>query len=144
MAESRTRPLQFRVLAMTVLTVFAVAMTAGGAVAAPTAHTANAGAAAQPLDLAHPTKALCQKASYKIGYDVFSGSQPFAVSLTDGLINAAKSIGCAQVVKTVDNLNGPVAVGNLKTLLNEGIDGFVDFQVLADYQPSMSKILKSA
>ena len=66
----------------------AVAM-AGGAVAAPTAHTANAGAAAQPLDLAHPTKALCKKASYKIGYDVFSGSQPFAVSLTDGLINAA-------------------------------------------------------
>ena len=144
MAESRTRPLQFGVLAMTVLSVFAVAMAAGGAVAAPTAHTASAGAAAQPLDLAHPTKALCKKASYKIGYDVFSGSQPFAVSLTDGLINAAKSIGCAQVVKTVDNLNGPVAVGNLKTLLNEGIDGFVDFQVLAAYQPAMSKILKSA
>ena len=36
------------------------------------------------LDLAHPTKALCKKDSYKIGYDVFSGNQPFAVSLTTG------------------------------------------------------------
>ncbi len=143
MAESRTQRLQFGVLAMTVLAVFAVAITAGGAGAAPAARTANARAAA-PQDLAHPTKALCKKASYKIGYDVFSSNQPFAVSLTNGLVNAAKSIGCAQVVKTVDNLNGPVAVGNLKTLMNEGIDGFVDFQVLAAYQPAMSKLLKAA
>jgi hypothetical protein len=126
----------------TVVAMFAVALTAGGAVAAPTARTANAGAAAQQ-DLAHPTKALCKKPSYKIGYDVFSDTQPFAVSLTNGLIDAAKSIGCAQVVKAVDNLNGPVAVGNVKTLLNEGIDGFVDFQVLAAYQPAIAKLLKS-
>jgi ABC-type sugar transport system substrate-binding protein len=124
------------------LVVFAVALTAGGAVAAPTARTAHAAASAQQ-DLAHPTKALCKKSSYKIGYDVFSDTQPFAVSLTNGLIDAAKSIGCAQVVKAVDNLNGPVAVGNVKTLLNEGIDGFVDFQVLANYQPAIAKLLKA-
>jgi ABC-type sugar transport system substrate-binding protein len=58
-------------------------------------------------------------------------------------VNAAKKIGCAQVLKTVDNLNGPVAVGNLKTLINEGIDGFVDFQVLAPFQNAMSKTLKA-
>ena len=46
-------------------------------------------------------------------------------------------------MKAVDNLNGPVAVGNVKTLLNEGIDGFVDFQVLANYQPAIAKLLKS-
>src|SRR5690242_18202279 len=143
LGEIRTEQLRFGLAAMTVSVVFAVAMAAGGAVAAPTAGTAKASVAASP-DLAHPTKALCKKSSYKIGYDVFSDSQPFAVSLTNGLIDAAKRIGCAQVVKTVDNLNGPVAVGNLKTLLNEGIDGFVDFQVLANYQPAMSKILKAA
>src|SRR5262245_18229595 len=143
MAEKRTHRSNVGALAMTVLIFFVVATTAGGAAAAPTAHSAKAGAA-QPQDLAHPTKALCKKASYKIGYDVFSSNQPFAVSLTNGLIDAAKSIGCAQIVKTVDNLNGPVAVGNLKTLLNEGIDGFVDFQVLANYQPAMSKLLKDA
>ena len=47
MAESRTRRLQFGVLAMTVLTVFAVAMTAGGAVAAPDcAHCQRGGGGA--------------------------------------------------------------------------------------------------
>src|SRR5262249_55433029 len=122
------------------LAVLAVAMMAGGAGAARTAGAAKASA----VDLAHPTKALCKKSSYKIGYDVFSDTQPFAVSLTNGLIDAAKSIGGAQVVKAVDNVNGPVAVGNVKTQLNEGIDGFVDFQVLANYQPAISKLLKSA
>jgi ABC-type sugar transport system substrate-binding protein len=109
--------------------------TAGGASAAGTAP-------AKAQDLAHPTKALCKKDHYKIGYDVFSSDQPFAVSLTTGLVNAAKKLGCVEVVKTVDNTNGPVAVGNLKTLINQGIDGFVDFQVLAPFQNAMSKILK--
>ena len=91
-----------------------------------------------------PTKALCKKSSYKIGYDVFSGTQPFANLVTKGLYDAAKQLGCVTIVKTVDNLNGPVAVGNLKTLLNQKIDGFVDFQVLAPFQPAISKLLKGA
>ena len=123
--------------------VLAVALvmgaTASTALAGPKAHTS--GAAVQ--DLAHPTKALCKKDSYKIGYDVFSGNQPFAVSLTNGILDAAKKVGCVKILKTVDNLNGPVAVGNLKTLINEGIDGFIDFQVLAAYQTAMAKTLKS-
>jgi ABC-type sugar transport system substrate-binding protein len=53
-------------------------------------------------------------------------------------------VGCAQILQTVDNQNGPVAIGNLHTLINEGINGFIDFQVLAQYQPAMSKILKQA
>jgi ABC-type sugar transport system substrate-binding protein len=114
--------------------VFALA-SAGVAGAAPRHRTTAA-------DLAHPTKALCKKSSYKVGYDVFSSNQPFAVSLSDGLTDAAKKLGCVKVLKTYDNLNGPVAVGNLKTLINEGIDGFVDFQVLAAYQPAMAKLLK--
>ena len=112
-----------------------------GASAGPTVSASASGSST--LDLSHPTKALCKKPSYKIGYDVFSDSQPFAVSLSDGLKAAAKSVGCATVLQTVDNQNGPVAIGNLHTLINEGINGFVDFQVLAQYQPAMSKILIS-
>ena len=91
-----------------------------------------------------PTKALCKKDSYKIGYDVFSGTQPFANLVSKGLKDAAKKLGCVTIVTTVDNLNGPVAVGNLKTLVNQKIDGFVDFQVLAPFQPAIAKALKSA
>jgi ABC-type sugar transport system substrate-binding protein len=97
-----------------------------------------------PSALAHPTKALCKKKSYTIGYDVFSGSQPFANLVTQGLVDAAKSIGCVKVLKTIDNENGPVAVGNLKTLVNEHIQGFVDFQVLAAYQSPIATELKTA
>ena len=116
---------------------------------------ASAGASGRPLasgparfvaqDLSKPTKALCKlKTTYKIGYDVFSNSQPFAVSLSDGLKAAAKSVGCAQIVSTVDNLSGPTAIANIHTLINEQINGFVDFQVLQAYQPAISKLLKAA
>jgi ABC-type sugar transport system substrate-binding protein len=128
-----------------VMSLAAVSMPAAGSARASTsAETTGVAISSRGLDLAHPTKALCKKPSYKIGYDVFSNSQPFAVSLSDGLVAAAKSIGCAHVITTVDNMDGPVAIGNLHTLINEGINGFVDFQVLAAYQPAMAKILKSA
>ncbi len=100
------------------------------------AGAASSSASSGPVK---PTKALCKKSSYKIGYDVFSGTQPFANLVTKGLYDAAKQLGCVTIVKTVDNLNGPVAVGNLKTLINQKIDGFVDFQVLAPFQPAISK-----
>jgi ABC-type sugar transport system substrate-binding protein len=91
-----------------------------------------------------PTKALCKGKTYKIGYDVFSATQPFANLVTKGLKDAAKSIGCATVVETVDNLNGPVAIGNVKTLLNEKVNAVVDFNVLAPFQPAIAKLLKNA
>jgi ABC-type sugar transport system substrate-binding protein len=124
------------------LTIVAAACSSTTQATAPAAQPTVKPSAATSIDLSHPTKALCKKSSYKIGYDVFSDSQPFAVSVGDGLKAAAKSVGCAQVLTTVDNQNGPVAIGNLHTLINEGINGFVDFQVLAQYQPAMAKILK--
>jgi len=106
----------------------------------PAATSASTSSGLLPV----PSSSLCKKSSYKIGYDVFSGSQPFANLVTQGLVQAAKATGCVTVVKTIDNLNGPVAVGNLKTLVNEGIDGFVDFQVLAAYQPAIASELTKA
>ena len=89
-----------------------------------------------------PTKALCKGGPYKIGYDVFSGTQPFANLVSKGLRDAAKKIGCATVVTTVDNLNGPVAVANVRTLLNQGAHAIVDFNVLAPFQAPIAKLLK--
>lgn len=116
--------------------------TASSAGTRATSHAASAQRAVAQFPA--PSKALCKKSHYKIGYDVFSASQAFANLVTAGLVQAAQSTGCATVVKTIDNENGPVAIGNLKTLVNEGIDGFVDFQVLAAYQPAIASELKSA
>lgn len=109
----------------------------GGSTSAPKNY-------ASPQSLANPTKALCVKPHYTIGYDVFSGSQPFANLVTQGLKDAAAKIGCVTVKTTIDNTNGPQAVANLKTLVNEKIDGFVDFQVLAAYQGAIATELKTA
>ncbi|HEY5304595.1 MAG TPA: hypothetical protein VIJ86_11150 [Acidimicrobiales bacterium] len=124
--------------------VFPVVLVAGLAVA-----TSDAGAAVSPKatsahGLANPTKALCKSGkTYKIGYEVFSSSQPFAVSVSKSLVAAAKAVGCASVITEVDNMNGPQAIANVKTEINEGINLFVDFQVLQPYQQAIANLLKA-
>ena len=78
-----------------------------------------------------PTKALCKGKTFKIGYDVFSGTQPFANLVTKGLKDAAKKTGCVTVITTVDNLNGPVAVGERQDDAEPGSTAIIDFNVLA-------------
>jgi ABC-type sugar transport system substrate-binding protein len=125
--------------------VLPVVLVAGMAVA-----TSGAGAAVKSSNavtahsLSNPTKALCKSGkTYKIGYEVFSSSQPFAVSVSKSLVAAAKKVGCASVITEVDNMNGPQAIANVKTEINEGINLFVDFQVLAPYQQAIANLLKS-
>jgi ABC-type sugar transport system substrate-binding protein len=102
----------------------------------------GAGAAPKPTPPIPATSALCKGKTFKIGYDVFSSTQPFANLVTKGLKDAAKKTGCATVITTVDNGNGPVAVGNVKTMLNEGANGIVDFNILAAFQPAIAKLVK--
>jgi ABC-type sugar transport system substrate-binding protein len=102
------------------------------------------GAAAKPTPPIAASSNLCKGKTFKIGYDVFSSTQPFANLVTKGLKDAAKRTGCVTVITTVDNLNGPVAVGNVKTMLNEGANGIIDFNVLAVYQPAIAKLVKQA
>ena len=102
------------------------------------------GAAAKPTPPIAASSNLCKGKTFKIGYDVFSATQPFANLVTKGLKDAAKKTGCVTVITTVDNLNGPVAVGNVKTMLNEGANGIIDFNVLAAYQPAIAKLVKQA
>jgi ABC-type sugar transport system substrate-binding protein len=105
---------------------------------------AAVGAATSPSPPITPTKALCKGKQYTIGYDVFSATQPFANLVSQGLKDAAKALGCVKVRTTVDNLNGPVAVANIRTLLNQHVDAIVDFQVLAPYQLPIANLLKKA
>jgi ABC-type sugar transport system substrate-binding protein len=132
------------VLPMVLVTAMVAVGSGAGAGAAnkPTSATGGAKLSAH-VNLNNPTKKLCKLKKYKIGYDVFSDSQPFAVSLTQGLEDAAAKVGCVTIVKTVDNLSGPTAVANTRTLINEGINGYVDFQVLAAFQPAIEKLLKA-
>jgi ribose transport system substrate-binding protein len=102
------------------------------------------GAAPKPTPPIAASSSLCKGKTFKIGYDVFSSTQPFANLVTKGLKDAAKKTGCVTVITTVDNLNGPVAVGNVKTMLNEGANGIIDFNVLAAYQPAIAKLVKDA
>ena len=136
MTTARAGRLLVSATAAGVLMVAAV----GGAAAKPTTSTATA-KISPPLT---PTKALCKGGPYKIGYDVFSGAQPFANLVTKGLKDAGKKLGCVTIVTTIDNLNGPVAVANVKTLLNQGADGIIDFNVLAPFQLPIAKLLKTA
>src|SRR5262249_15419430 len=102
------------------------------------------GAAPKPTPPIAASSNLCKGKTFKIGYDVFSSTQPFANLVTKGLKDAAKKTGCVTVITTVDNSNGPVAVGNVKTMLNQGADGIVDFNILAAFQPAIAKLVKQA
>lgn len=112
--------------------------------AAGASQSASPASSASVASLSKPTKALCKKSSYKIGYDVFSGSQPFANLVTQAIMNNAKQLGCVTVIKTVDDTNGPQAVANLKTMTGEGIQGFIDFQILEPFQPAIATQLKKS
>lgn len=135
----------FGTAALSVIAVVALAAGAAGAAQGSTASSSKGtGVSLTAKDLAHPTKALCKSGkTYKIGYEVFSSSQPFAVAVSNSLVAAAKSVGCATVVTEVDNMNGPQAIANVKTEINEGINAFVDFQVLAPYQQAIANLLKA-
>jgi ABC-type sugar transport system substrate-binding protein len=138
----------FGIASLSVVAVMALAACGAGAAqsstSSSTSTTTGTGGTLTANDLAHPTKALCKSGkTYKIGYEVFSSSQPFAVSVSDSLVAAAKAIGCATVITEVDNMNGPQAIANVKTEINEGINLFVDFQVLAPYQQAIANLLKA-
>jgi hypothetical protein len=108
------------------------------------AVTTGAGAATvrpQAPGIGHPTKALCVKKSYKIGYEVFQETQPFADLVSQSIKKVAHDLGCASVIEETDNLDGPTAVANVKTMINEGINGLIDFQVIASAQPAIQAAL---
>lgn len=117
------------------------AVVAGSLAAAGAAGARQSRAASAPPQ---PSKALCHGKKFTVGYDTFSSTQPFANLVAKGLKTAAAQTGCVTVITTVDNGNGPVAVGNIKTMLNEGANAIIDFNILAAFQPAIAHLLKNA
>lgn len=105
---------------------------------------AKAKRASTNLGLGHPTSALCKGKHYTIGYDSFSDSQPFAVSVAKDLDSAARTMGCVKMVKLTDNADPQTALSNVQTLINQHVDGVILFQILAAAQPAIARDLKNA
>jgi len=112
----------------------------GGASALP----AKAQNAAPTLGLGNPSPSLCKGKHYTIGYDSFSDSQPFAVSVSNDLSAAAKKMGCVTLTKVVDNADPQTALANVRTLVGEHVNGVILFQILDAAQPQIARTLKQA
>jgi ribose transport system substrate-binding protein len=111
---------------------------------ATTAPPRKAETAAASLQLGDPTSALCKGKTYTIGYDSFSDSQPFAVSVSKNLDEAAAKMGCVKLIKVVDNADPQTALSNVQSLAQQKVDGVILFQILADAQPAIAKTLSNA
>lgn len=105
---------------------------------------AKAQKAGSTLGLGSPSSALCKGKHYTIGYDSFSDSQAFAVAVSKDLDSAAGTMGCVKLVKLVDNADPQTALSNVKTLINQRVNGVILFQILAAAQPAIARDLKQA
>jgi ABC-type sugar transport system substrate-binding protein len=88
--------------------------------------------------------AACDGKHYKIGYDTWSDTEAFAVEVNNGLKAAASQMGCVDLVKLVDNADPGTAVSNVRTLVQEHVDGVMLFQVVAAANNGIAKILNAA
>jgi ABC-type sugar transport system substrate-binding protein len=125
----------------------AVALAACGSSSSTTATNvlpAKAQVARTSLGLGNPSPALCQGKQYTIGYDSFSDSQPFAVAVAQDLDSAAKQMGCVKLIKLVDNADPQTALANVRTLIEQKVNGVILFQILAAAQPAIARSLKQA
>lgn len=110
-----------------------------------TATVSSNAAGKVPASLGNPTpEALCKKASYKIGYENYSETQQFEAKVNKNMKDLAKRLGCVQLISLTDNGDGPTAVANVRTMINEGIQGLVNNQFDANSEPAIDKLVKKA
>lgn len=104
------------------------------------------GVAGVPSQIGHPTKALCKKGSspstYKIGWETFSQTQQFAAAFNKNMAQVAKQLGCVTIIQMVDNSDGPTAVNNVRTMVNEGIKGLANFNIVGSANVEIEKLVK--
>jgi ABC-type sugar transport system substrate-binding protein len=106
---------------------------------------ASAAASSVPAAIGHPTKAaLCKKPSYKIGYEVYAEGQQFADLVTNNIKTLAKKLGCVTLITLTDNRDGPTAIGNVQLMINQGIQGLLNFQVIATAQVGIANLTAAA
>lgn len=94
--------------------------------------------------IAAARKELCKKPMYTIGYDTYSLTQEFAAAENKGTIDLAKELGCVKVIMLSDNADPTTAVANVRTMIEEHIDGLYNSNVTSAAQPEIDNLVKAA
>ncbi|CAN5318945.1 hypothetical protein BH10ACT7_BH10ACT7_14510 [soil metagenome] len=98
------------------------------------------------LGIGNPTSDLCDgREKITVGYDVFSDTQDYVVSMNQNLNDVAEEMGgCIEFITLVDNLDPATAVANVKTFIQREVDAVLLFQVVASAQPGIMDLLNAA
>lgn len=94
--------------------------------------------------LGDPSPDQCNGQEYRLGFDVFSDSQSFALATTEGMQRVAEEMGCVEVETLSDGADPAKAVQNVQIFMQEQMDGVMLAQVIAAAQPGIVKILDDA
>ena len=123
----------------------ATAAYGSGSTVGPITEAVGPPTAPIPAAIGHPTKAaLCKKSSYKIGYEVYAVGQQFADAESNNIKSLAKKLGCVTIVELTDNRDGPTAIANVQIMINEGIQGLLDNQVVSTAQIGIASLVGQA
>lgn len=98
------------------------------------------------LGIGNPSPDLCDgRDKITVGYDVFSDTQDYVVSMNQNLNDVAEQMGgCIEFITLVDNLDPATAVANVKTFIERDVDAVLLFQVVASAQPGIMSLLNAA
>ncbi len=98
------------------------------------------------LGIGDPQPQLCEgREKIVVGYDVFSDTQDYVVAMNESLASVAKEMGgCIEFITAVDNLDPAVALANVETFIQRGVDAVLLFQVVASGQPGIMAVLNEA
>lgn len=94
--------------------------------------------------LGAPSPEQCAGQEYRLGFDVFSDSQSFALATTQGMERVAEEMGCVTVETLSDGADPAKAVQNVQIFMQQEMDGVMLAQVIAAAQPGIVKILDEA
>jgi len=91
-----------------------------------------------------PTKALCAGKTYKLGFDIFSDNESFALIVRKGMLATAKAMGCVKVEILSDNADPIKVQENLNIFIQKHYDGVMAAQVVAAAAPGAVRTMKDA
>jgi len=91
-----------------------------------------------------PTKELCAGKTYKLGFDIFSDNESFALIVRKGMLETAKKMGCVTVEILSDNADPIKVQENLKIFIQKKYDGVMAAQVVAAAAPGAVRTMKDA
>jgi len=92
----------------------------------------------------NPTQALCDGKKYKLGFDIFSDNESFALIVRQGMLATAKSMKCVTVEILSDNADPIKVQENLRLFIQKKYDGVMAAQVVAAAAPGAVRTMKDA